>query len=416
LADPGRRLGPNAVAVLVLIALGATLLLWQRPWQDDTSTSRVGMPADASAQLTAQFRTLSAADSESAFVAAAGTSRAARTFARQAWRAREALGASAVELRYVSGGDVADRADGSAVALVDVSWRAGAQIGLSGTTVHTSSVVFRVAPQADGHFSLVAASPREGALPIWLAGRVAVERTGGSVVIRVDGGDAELPVESMATSARTAVGRVVPGTKGDVTVVSPHTQQQMARLVGQPLDQVRQIAAVTTRLDGRGGSSADTVIVLNPSVFSTMDRRAAQIVLTHEATHLLTHAVGTRAESWVVEGFADFVALHDDSASLSVSAGQILGEVNAGRGPKHLPTATDFDAEGHGLGAVYESAWMIFRMLGERYGDARVVEFYRAVLSGSELGDALGTSFGLTVNQLTTSWRDYLAKSASTVS
>ncbi len=90
------------------------------------------MPADASAQLTAQFRALSAADSESAFVAAAGTSRTAKTFARQAWRAREALGASAVELRYVSGGDVADRADGSAVALVDVSWRAGAQIGLSG--------------------------------------------------------------------------------------------------------------------------------------------------------------------------------------------------------------------------------------------------------------------------------------------
>ena len=315
------------------------------------------MPADASAQLTAQFRALSAADSESAFVAAAGTSRTAKTFARQAWRAREALGASAVELRYVSGGDVADRADGSAVALVDVSWRAGAQIGLSGTTVHTPSVAFRVAPQADGRFSLVTARPREGALPIWLAGRVAVERTAGSVVIRVDGGDPELPVESMAMTARTAVGRVVPGTKGEVTVVSPHTQQQMAQLVGQPLDQVRQIAAVTTRLDGRGGSSADTVIVLNPSVFSTMDRRASQIVLTHEATHLLTHAVGTRAESWVVEGFADFVALHDDSAALSVSAGQILGEVNAGRAPKHLPTATDFDAEGHGLGAVYESAW-----------------------------------------------------------
>ncbi len=101
---------------------------------------------------------------------------------------------------------------------------------------------------------------------------------------------------------------------------------------------------------------------------------------------------------------------------LSVSAGQILGEVNAGRAPKHLPTATDFDAESHGLGAVYESAWMIFRMLGERYGDARVVGFYQAVMGGSELGDALRTSFGLTVDQLTTSWRDYLAKSASTVS
>ena len=243
-----------------------------------------------------------------------------------------------------AGGDVADRADGSAVATVDVSWRAGDDIGLDDTTVRTSSVAFRVAPQADGQFAVVAASPREGALPIWLAGDVAVERTSGSVVIRVDGGDAELPVESMATAARAAVARVVPNTKGEVTVVSPHTQGQMARLVGQPLAQVRQIAAVTTRLDGQGGTSADTVIVLNPTVFSTMDRRAAQVVLTHEATHLLTHAVGTRAESWVVEGFADFVALHDDSAPLSVSAGQILGRGQGGQdaeAPAHpRPTST----------------------------------------------------------------------------
>jgi len=415
LADPARRLGPNAVAVLVLIALGAGLLLWQRPWQGSDDVV-VGIPADAAAQLTTQFRALTDADSESAFVTAAGTSSAAKTFARQAWRARTALGAEAVELRYVSGGDVADHADGSASATVDVSWRAGGEIGLSDTSAHTSSVTFRVAPQADGRFSLVSAAPKDGALPLWLAGAVTVERTAGAVVIQVDGGDDELPAESMATTARSAVGRVVPGTKGDVTVISPHTQSQMARLVGQPLDQVRQIAAVTTRLDGRGGSSADTVIVLNPAVFSTMDRRAAQVVLTHEATHLLTHAVGTRAESWVVEGFADFVALHDDTASLSISAGQILAEVKAGRAPKHLPTTTDFGAESHGLGAVYESAWMIFRMLAQTYGDDRVVEFYEAVLSGTALDTALSASFGLTVDQLTARWQDYLAKSASTVS
>lgn len=415
MADPGRRLGPNAVAVLVLIAMGAALLVWQRPWQQ-SDDAVVGIPADASSQLTAQFRTLTEADSESAFVAAAGTSGSAKAFARRTWAAREALGAHAVELRYVSGGDVADRADGSALATVDVSWRAGDEIGLSDTTVHTSSVAFRVAPQADGHFSVVSAAPREGALPIWLAGKLAVDRSSGTVVIRVDGGDAELPVESMTTGARAAVARVVPGTKGDVTVVSPRTQEQMAHLVGQPLDQVRQIAAVTTRLDGRDGTSADAVIVLNPKVFSTMDRRAAQVVLTHEATHLLTAAVGARAESWVVEGFADFVALHDDSASLAVSAGQILGEVRAGRTPARLPAATDFDAEGHGLGAVYESAWMIFRMLGERYGDDRVVGFYEAVMADTGLDRALATSFGVTVKQLTADWRDYLEKSASTVS
>lgn len=416
MADPGRRLGPNAAAVLVLFALSAGLLLWQQPWKGSDDKTVVGLPADASSQLTAQFRELTDAGSEATFVAAAGSSDAAATFARQAWQAREALGAQDVELRYVTGGDVADRADGSAVATVDVSWRAGSEVGLTDTEVNTSTIAFRVAPEADGGLSIIGASPRDGALPIWLAGAVKVERGSGSVVIRIDGGDKELPVETMTTGARAAVDRVVPGTEGDVTIVSPHTQQQMAQVVGQTVDQVEQIAAVTTRLDGRGGTSADTVIVLNPAVFATMDRRAAQVVLTHEATHLLTGAVGTQAESWVVEGFADFVALRDDSAPLSVSAGQILAEVKAGRTPERLPAAEDFDAKSHGLGGVYESAWMIFRLLGERFGEQGVVAFYESVLDGTDLDDALATSFGLTVEQLTADWRAYLEKSASTVS
>ncbi|MEJ7633361.1 hypothetical protein [Aeromicrobium sp.] len=416
MADSDRRLGPNAVAVLVLIALGAAVLLWQRPWQGAGDNTPAGIPADAPTRLSSQFRALSEAESESAFVAAAGTTDAAKALARQTWQSREALDATAVELRYVSGGDVTDRADGSALAVVDVSWRAGEATGLDASTVHMSSVAFRVAPQADGRFSIIGATSRDGVLPIWLAGAVTTKQSSGAVVIRVDGGDEELPVESMAMEARTAVGRTVPGRQGDLTIVSPNTQEQMAQLVGQASAKIAQIAAVTTRLDGRGGSSADTVIVLNPAVFATMDRRAAQVVLSHEATHLLTDAVGTRAESWVVEGFADFVALRDDSAPLSVSAGQILAEVRADKLPVRLPSESEFGAGRHGLGAVYESAWMVFRMLGERHDVADVVDFYTSVIGGTSLEKALQTSFGLSVEELTSDWRAYLSKSASTVS
>ncbi|WP_162891147.1 hypothetical protein [Aeromicrobium sp. A1-2] len=415
MADSGRRPGPNTVAVLVLIALCLGLLLWQRPWQG-AGDPVPEIPADASSALTAQFRALSQAESEASFTAAAGTSDAAKVFAQRAWQARTELGATAVAFRYVMGGEVADRSDGSASADVEVTWSAGAEAGLDVSTTRTSSVAFRVAPQGDGGFSIVSATPRSGPLPLWLAGAVKIERPDGAVVIRVDGGDPELPVESMATAARDAVLRVLPGTKGEVTVISPHSQKQMAQLVGQPVKEITQIAAVTTRLDGRSGSADDIVVVLNPTVFSTMDRRAAQVVLSHEATHLLTEAVGTRAESWVVEGFADFVALRDDSASLAISAGQILAEVKADGAPGRLPTAADFDSGKHGLGAVYESAWMAFRLLGERYGDAAVVGFYQAVLSDMPLDSAVDKAFGITVGQLTTQWRAYLAKSASIVS
>lgn len=403
------------MAILVLAALAAVLLLWQRPWQGSDDPV-VAFPTDAPVVLAEQFRTLSAAQSAADFVTAAGDTDAARTFAANAWAARQALGASQVELRYVSGGEVADHGDGSAEVKVEVSWRPGDESGLQDTSKHAATVAVRVLPRRDGTFAIQGAHGIDDALPLWLAGKVEVTHRPGIVVVRVDGGAPEISAESMTTTARAAVRRVVPGTEGEVAVVLPHSQAEMAELVGQDASDLTQIAAVTTRLDGRSDSAAATVIMLNPVVFATMDLRAAQVVVTHEATHLLTGAIGSDAETWVVEGFADFVALHDDRALLAVSAGQILAEVRDGRTPEQLPSATDFDASRHGLGAVYESAWMVFRMLAERHGDADVIAFYRSVLDGTDLDAALQSSFGLTTPELTTQWRAYLTKSASTVS
>ena len=65
-----------------------------------------------------------------------------------------------------------------------------------------------------------------------------------------------------------------------------------------------------------------------------MDDRAQRVVMTHEATHVLTGIVRSHIELWVAEGFADYVALHDDTAPLSVSAGQILRKVKVDGAPK----------------------------------------------------------------------------------
>jgi hypothetical protein len=374
----------------------------------------VELPANASALLTQQFRELSDASSETEFVAAAGSSDSARTFAHNAWSAREALGARDVGLRYIAGGEVADRADGSTQADVEVSWMAGGASGLA-KELRTATAKFRLDPQADGTFAIRSVRAGAGSLPIWLAGKVEVHKQADTVVIAVDGGVAG-PIESMTARARAAVVEVLPDARRNVVVVSPHTQDRMAELVGRKVAEVNQIAAVTTNLDGSNGTAGGVVIVLNPAVFSTMDERAAQVVISHEATHLMTSAVGTSAETWVVEGFADFVALHDDNASLSLSAGQVLAEVKAGNTPKRLPTSADFASTGHGLGAVYESAWMIFRMLAETHSDADIVAFYEDVLGGTKLDRAVSKAFGLTVDQLTADWRRYLVKSASTVS
>ena len=396
--------------------LGAALLLWQQPWDADAPDEGVvPIPADASSQLTAQRRELTEARSQDAFVAAAGDLPSGRDFGRRTWQALRAVAQPGASLRYISGGEVADRADGSATMTAEVSWRPADASGLDPAVTHRSTVALRVAPERDGSFSIVDASPADGAVPIWLLGTVTVDSADGRSVIRIDGGDDSEPVDQLATTARAAVERTVPGVAGRLTIISPRTQQQMAAIVGQDQAAVAQIAAVTTGVDG-DSAGVDPVVVLNPEVFATMDRRAAQVVLSHEATHALTSAVGTRAVNWVVEGFADYVALRDDTAPLSVSAGQALTRVRADGAPRALPTDADFGSTQHGLGAVYESAWMIFRMLGEQHPEADVVGFYRAVIGGAPVERALEASFGLTVDELTAQWRAYLTKSASTVS
>ena len=394
--------------------LAAALLIWQRPWQSSTSGDVVPVPADARSLLAAQFRALSDAETRQAFVAAAGSGSSARTFAADAWDARSELDVASVELRYLNGGEVADRADGSTVAEVEVSWRAGDGSAVTGTSTRDASVDFRLDPRRDGTFAIRSASAHEEPLPLWLAGRVAVQRGGGTRVITVDGGVPDTDVAAMARIAHDRVREVVPRVEDDLTIVSPRTQALTADLVGEPQREVASIAAITTTVDGRTRSAR--VIVLNPAQFAGMDQRAAQVVVSHEATHLLTGAVGRTGELWVIEGFADFVALHDDTAPLSLSAGQALRQVKKDGAPKALPSAADFGRADHGLGAVYESAWMIFRMLGEHHDDATIVRFYRDVLSGTDVGQAVRRAFDLSIGELTAQWRDYLTKSASTVS
>ena len=408
-----RRLTPNLAAGALLVVLAAALLLWQRPWESSTSTDVVPVPDDASSLLAEQFRDLADADSERAFLAAAGSGSRARTFATDAWQARSVLDVAGVEMRYLRGGDVPDRADGSTVAEVTVSWRAGRDSAVTGTSVRDATVQFRMDPRPDGTFGIRSASTQDEPLPLWLAGRIAVEREPGIRVISVDGGVPDIDGPTMARVARDHVRDVVPGVDSDLTIISPRTRALTADLVGRSEQGIVPIAAVTTTVDG--SASTARVIVLNPAQFATMDDRAAQVVVSHEAAHLLTGALGAEGEAWVTEGFADFVALHGDDAPLSLSAGQVLRQVNKDGAPKALPSRDDFGGGEH-LGAVYESAWMVFRMLGERHSDAVILAFYRDVLSGTDVTTAVRRAFDLSVAELTEQWRDYLTKSASTVS
>ena len=402
----------NVAAVALILALVAGVLVWQKPWTSKPQPADP-IPPHAGVILDGQFDALSGASSRSAFVKAAGSSAAARRFAADVWAARRDLGIGTVAMNYDRGGTAPDRADGSTSARVVVRWASSTRSPWGATQPSTVPVRFRAVPRGR-HFEIVAAEPAgDNQLPPWLAGRARVETSGVASVVTIDGGSDDVDAVPMARAAARKVTRLWPGSRPKLCVIVPHTRQGAAALLGDTSKDVRQLASVTTAIAEDGQAAA---IVINPVEWATMDPSAQQIVMTHEAVHAMTGAVGRRVNKLVAEGFADYIALYGDRRPLAVSAGQILRRVEVSGAPRQLPSSADFSESADGLGAVYESAWMLFRMLGEQFGKDAVVAFYRQVLDGAGLESATRQSFGLTVAELTGRWRSYLTKSASMVS
>lgn len=397
----GRLASPNLTALLILVLLAAGALLWKQPWAGEAPSP--AFPDRPRQQLAAQFAQLSRAPDQSGYSHAAQSS----SFGRRLWQARGVLDITAATFEYVRGATAADRSDGTALALVQVTWTEGPH-SLFGRGNHATTVGVRVRPDGDG-FAMLGVEPIDRAVPPWLAGTVSRSRGDGVDLVRLDGGGSDLLLRELELAV-AAVRSVVPQVSASLVVLAPQTVDQTASLVGQQASDISQIAAVTTRLGGTAESAS--AIVLNPEQFSTMDAHAQQVVLTHEATHQLTNAVGSGGESWVIEGFADFVALHNDKRPVTENAGQALGAIRQDGPPKALPSRSDFANSAQGLGALYEATWLIFRMLGERYGDAAVTQFYGAVLGGTPVEEALADAFDTNTAQVTRDWQAYLSKLA----
>jgi hypothetical protein len=130
--------------------------------------------------------------------------------------------------------------------------------------------------------------------------------------------------------------------------------------------------------------------------------------MTHAATHVATAAAVSSMPTWLLEGFADYVALDAVDLPVSVTASQILARVRRDGPPARLPGADEFDPRYKALGASYESAWLACRLLAERYGQRRLIAFYRAADRTGTTTRAFRTLLGTDQAAFTRSWRAYL--------
>lgn len=415
MSSPPRRASPTLVALGVLVALVAVLLLWQQPWSSGDSTSPSVDDSELDVRLRSQLTQAAASTDGASWSAAFGPDGA--PVGAASWEAREALGVADVDLALVSVGAAPDREDGTRSAIVRVTWDVREDAVLGPAAESTATVAARVRPSTRSEtVDVLGFEPRgDGSasdpVPLWLSGEVTIDDTSSAVVVTVATGDGPgVPAAAALTATGAAQVSALTGSTARVAVIVPSSGESAAAILGRGSEGLGRVAGVATTVAGAGVP----VVVLNPAEFERMDPRGRQIVVTHELTHAMTGGIGTAAPTWLVEGFADWVALHDDTAPLATSAGDLLAQVARSGPPEALPA--DDDLAGPTSGAAYQGAWLSLVVLGrDDGGDAAVLEVYREVVAGTPVEQALA-GVGTSVAELTAQWRDYLVYSASTVS
>ncbi|MCW2607002.1 MAG: hypothetical protein JWO60_1695, partial [Frankiales bacterium] len=255
-----------------------------------------------------------------------------------------------------------------------------------------------------------AAAGQRTARGLWDVGPVVAVAEPRVLVLGHPGDEALL--REVAAAVQEAVPRVT-GFWGEdwaqrVVVLVPGDAQELRTLV--PDGDLTQIAALATTEAGAGpGAPVGDRVVVNPGTFRRLGAVGRRVVLTHEVTHVATRAAtGSAVPAWLVEGLADHVGYLGAEVPLRVAARDLRAAVRRGRVPDTLPPDSAFDGSSADLGQAYEQAWLAVDLLVQRYGDERVVAFYRAVgraHGSAEVADAFATHLGTTEQELTQAWR-----------
>jgi len=413
-----RRARSAALVVAVLLVAGVGLWLLLRPdsyvapgrAQPAAPSSRSIDPAAASAALQSLVDAVADGDAARAgAVAPAGDDAASTLLAAVATNAA-ALDVVDLSARYVDEVSPAD-ASGRWQAAVELSWR------FDGFDREAVREEVQVGFAADGaQIRVTGFGGGGGRTPVWLTGPLEVRRSTQALVL-VAGPDRSEEADAIAERARRAVGvveRVLPQWAGGLVVEVPADEAGVDAALGAAPGSYDQIAAVSASVDGAVSPATPVHVFVNPEVYEALDPVGAQVVMSHEATHVATDAPLTAGVPlWLLEGFADYVALRDVDLPLSTTAAQVIDQVRRDGVPAQLPSAAEFDQTATHLGAAYESAWLVCRVVATEAGEDALVRLYERVSDGTALADALRDASGLTEARLTTLWQQELRRLAA---
>lgn len=307
-----------------------------------------------------------------------------------------------VSLRYLDELGGVD-SSGTWSAAVEVTWRYG---GFDRVVSRTEvRFAFR---SVDGAIRVADIGGGEDPTPLWLDGPLTVARDDGLLVL-VAGGRSAAPYVEVANQAVPVVRAVVRDWTAGAVVEVPAGTASLERALGSDPGYYQQIAAVTTSADAVNAPGASTHVFVNPDVFDGLGRAGQDVVLAHELVHVATDAPQSAAPTWLVEGFADYVALRDTDLPLSRTAAQIRERVRRDGIPTGLPSPADFDTQAPHLGAVYEASWLLCVTLAARGGEKALVALYEELGDGGSLDRALAEHFDWSEADLLRAWQERLS-------
>lgn len=247
--------------------------------------------------------------------------------------------------------------------------------------------------------------------PLWMQGRVEVVRGDHSTVIGTGS------VQRLRTYVRLA-DRAVPAVSETwgrdwaryVVVVVPGSEEQMERRLGAEPGSQRQVASVTTTA-GRSDPERAPYILVNPASFTGIGDIGQQVVLTHETVHVATRATTTVVPVWLSEGFADYVGFADSGLAPRAIGHQLIERVRSHGLPERLPTEASFAPQAAHLERSYEEAWSACRYIAQRWDEATLVAFYRAMdgaATDATEQHAYRQVLGVTPHAFRAGWRSFL--------
>jgi hypothetical protein len=400
---PARRRWLAAASALLLAAVAGLAFLVTRDGDYVASPGGAVRPEPEPAEAARALSTLQAAvegrDADSA-VTLAGDSEAGADLLRTVLANAESLDVADFTLRYVDETS-STSAEGAWTAAVDMTWRFS---GFDREPVREEVLVAFDGTGPGATVTGIGGGDRR--TPLWLTAPLEVQRNGDSLVL-VAGSAADADrYAAQAAVAVPAVRAVLPAWPGGLVVEVPGSAEALDAMLAAEPGTYADIAAVSATVDGTLTPTSPSHVFVNPDLYRDLGSVWEQVVMTHEATHIATEApVTSGMPLWLLEGFADYVALRDTDLPMSKTAGQIIAQVRADGVPDALPGPAEFDATATHLGAAYEAAWLACVVVADLAGEEALVRVYDDVRRGQDIGSTLRSSVGVGEAGLTRRWR-----------